>query len=370
MSYRVTVPRKVAGKRLFKQFRALDQAENWAQKQQQGAVKDGQRHFSLSPSQREDAVAALSLLEGLGITLTQAVELAKKNLPAATSNLKVKDAVKALIAEKEAENLRERSIRDLRNRLDTFALGFGEKLVSEITSDEIKQWLRDLHGIVDGRLQDLSARTKKNYLISVRTFFNWALNNGHRAAANPASFKSPKADWEIPSILTVEEATRLLKAAQVQQKGELLGAVVFGLFAGVRSTELMKLNWEDLNLQEGLLTIRPEIAKKRRIRNIDLTPNCIAWINAVARREGKIAPGGYTVRWAKFVKAAGFPDWGKNRSNAMRHSFGSYHFALGGDAAKTSSAMGHRSGDQVLFDSYRSLVTRKDAEAYFAILPQ
>ena len=33
----------------------------------------------------------------------------------------------------------------------------------------------------------------------------------------------------------------------------------------------------------------------------------------------------YTVRWAEFVKKAGFPDWGENRSNAMRHSFGSYH---------------------------------------------
>jgi hypothetical protein len=31
--------------------------------------------------------------------------------------------------------------------------------------------------------------------------------------------------------------------------------------------------------------------------------------------------------------------------------------------------LGHRAGDQVLFDSYRSLARKKDAEAYFAIQP-
>jgi hypothetical protein len=32
--------------------------------------------------------------------------------------------------------------------------------------------------------------------------------------------------------------------------------------------------------------------------------------------------------------------------------------------------LGHRSNDQVLFDSYRSLARKKDAEAYFAIRPK
>jgi hypothetical protein len=31
--------------------------------------------------------------------------------------------------------------------------------------------------------------------------------------------------------------------------------------------------------------------------------------------------------------------------------------------------LGHRANDQVLFDSYRPLARKKDAEAYFAIAP-
>ena len=92
-------------------------------------------------------------------------------------------------------------------------------------------------------------------------------------------------------------------------------------------------------------------------------------LRTIQNRTGRVAPGKYTVRWAEFVKAAGFPDWGENRSNAMRHSFGSYHYAMHSDAAKTAAMLGHKANDQVLFDSYRSLARKKDAEGYFGIVP-
>jgi hypothetical protein len=44
--------------------------------------------------------------------------------------------------------------------------------------------------------------------------------------------------------------------------------------------------------------------------------------------------------------------------------------ALYSDAAKTAAMLGHRANDQVLFDSYRSLAPRKDAEQYFGIVCQ
>jgi integrase len=131
----------------------------------------------------------------------------------------------------------------------------------------------------------------------------------------------------------------------------------------------MRLDWSAIDLEEGILTVGAQIAKKRRLRVVELMPNCLAWLRTIKERKGPVAPGRYTVRWAEFVKKAGFPDWGENRANAMRHSFGSYHFALYSDAAKTSAMLGHRANDQVLFDSYRSLARKKDAEVYFGIRP-
>jgi hypothetical protein len=55
--------------------------------------------------------------------------------------------------------------------------------------------------------------------------------------------------------------------------------------------------------------------------------------------------------------------------DVMRHSYGSYHLAQYEDAARTSLRMGHTS-TMILFNHYRDLVHRGDAERYWQILPK
>ena len=370
LSYRVTIPERIAGMRRFKQFRSIEEAEAWAKAQHDGIIKDGRKHFLLSPSQRDEALNALSILDGTGLTLSQAAAIAKKRHHSPAGKRSVQEAVNLLLAAKESENLRDRSIGDLRARLNIFCQTFGERSLNEVTTTEIEQWLRDLRGVSDKSAAGLSPRTKKNYLVTIRTFFNYAISKGWRGSENPAvSITAPKIDWESPSILSVEEAEKLLKSAVTEQQGHLLAATVLGLFAGIRSTEITLLDWSAIDLAEGIITIGPKIAKKRRLRVLELLPNCIAWLKTCDNQTGRVAPAKFPQRWTKFVKAAGFSNWGENQSNAMRHSFGSYHYALFSDAAKTAAMLGHRANDQVLFDSYRSLARKKDAESYFAIQP-
>ena len=83
----------------------------------------------------------------------------------------------------------------------------------------------------------------------------------------------------------------------------------------------MRLDWSAIDLDEGILTIGSQIAKKHRLRVLELMPSCIA-----CSRRSRIARGAlarYSVRWAQFVKKAGVGDWGENRCNVMQHSFGS-----------------------------------------------
>lgn len=370
LSYRVTIPARLAGSRQFRQFASVETAEAWAQQQNQGIRQDGQRHFVLSGVQRTDALSALSILDGSGLTLTEAAQLARDHHRPPASVLSVTEVVAKLLTEKEAENLRARSVRDLRNRLSVFEKAFGSRPVADIARTEVEEWLRDLRADPEAGGKALSARSKKNYLITVRTFFNWAVAKGYRTAENPAAgISTPKIDWKAPSILTVAEAKKLITAAQSEQDGRLLATVALGLFAGIRTNEITRLDWKAIDLTEGIITIGAEIAKKRRLRVLELMPACKQWLNRCRDKTGSVAPGKFNERWAKLVKKAGFTDWRENRSNAMRHSFGSYHYALHSDAAKTSAMLGHRANDQVLFDSYRSLARKKDAEAYFAIAP-
>jgi integrase len=62
---------------------------------------------------------------------------------------------------------------------------------------------------------------------------------------------------------------------------------------------------------------------------------------------------------------AGIQEW---PSNALRHSYASYHLAKFQDSAALALQMGH-STTAMLFAHYREVVTPADAEEYWAILP-
>ena len=55
--------------------------------------------------------------------------------------------------------------------------------------------------------------------------------------------------------------------------------------------------------------------------------------------------------------------------NALRHSFASYHLAHHKNAGDLALQMGH-TDTKLIFQSYRELVTAKEAATYWAILPK
>jgi predicted DNA-binding protein (UPF0251 family) len=82
--------------------------------------------------QREDAAEALRLLEEAELSLTEAARIALKYFKPIQQKICVSEAIKEMLKIKEAENLRPRSIRDLKNRMAQFEITFGDSLVHEI----------------------------------------------------------------------------------------------------------------------------------------------------------------------------------------------------------------------------------------------
>jgi integrase len=123
-----------------------------------------------------------------------------------------------------------------------------------------------------------------------------------------------------------------------------------------------------LGEKEPFVVIGPEIAKKRRIRNVPLPENAVAWLQRWPRG-ATIARSSHANDFQKrFRKLCAKAEltWD---ANAMRHSFGSYHYAKYGNSVETARILGHKSDDTVLFAHYRALTTKAQGEAYFAILP-
>jgi integrase len=165
-------------------------------------------------------------------------------------------------------------------------------------------------------------------------------------------------------ILKVAELARLLDCATP----EVLPLIAIGAFAGVRTAELLRLDWKDADLTRGFLNVDAEKSKSARRRLIKMEPCLIAWLSPYAGKTGLILPVNvfqYLHLVRQTCKAAGITAWPKN---GLRHSFASYHLAKHQDAPRLALDMGHVS-PHMIFNHYREIVTPEEAERYWQIFP-
>jgi integrase len=375
-SHLVTIPSRLTGKlRIRRQFKDSASAEKWAESEFAGYRKQGHDFFSLSEQERQEVGATLPLLRQHGISIGEAVRFAVKHLRPEGRTKTVRQVVEELTASKsqrhERGDLRARSYADFEQRAEKFATGFEGRIASEVTAEEIKKWLTGL---------GTGTRSNRNYLAVIAEVFKLAAQRRYVAFSPLESLTDidrkelcgRSGDAKEPSILTPAEADRLLNAAFAHPELELLGAVTLGLFCGLRTEELKRLEWDGVKLDETspVVTIGAKIAKKRRIRHVEIPAVAVRWLSLVPIRKGTVTSNTtYNDHRNRFNKLLGFAKFKKWEANAMRHSFGSYHYALHGNPLETSRLLGHKASDQVLFDYYRALATKAQAEAYFALFP-
>ncbi len=111
-----------------------------------------------------------------------------------------------------------------------------------------------------------AAATVNRKLASIRAFFNYLQARGE-ISANPAlHIKSPKIERKTLEYLTVEEMDRLLSIPDDSVKGIRDKAMLELLYAtGIRVTELIEANLEDINMRMGFITCAGEQSKARII---------------------------------------------------------------------------------------------------------
>lgn len=162
-------------------------------------------------------------------------------------------------------------------------------------------------------------------------------------------------------ILTVAQTARLLEAANA----ELVPFIAIGAFAGLRRAELERLDWSELDLESGLITVQATKAKSARRRFVKMRPNLARWLAPYAAHRGAVSPINCRKMFEATRDAAGIKNW---PSNGLRHSFASYHLAHFKDAAALALELGHTNAGLV-FQHYREIVKPKEAEKYWNLVP-
>jgi integrase len=164
-------------------------------------------------------------------------------------------------------------------------------------------------------------------------------------------------------IFTPDELTKLLKEASE----DFRPLVAISAFAGLRTAEVERIEWKDVDLAGGFITVASDKAKTKARRLVPILPNLAQWLKPYANRTGKVwkgTPNDLQDARAACVKASGV-EW---KPNALRHSFASYRLAETKNAAQVALEMGNSA--DVVFRHYRELVKPEAAHKWFAIQPE
>jgi integrase len=343
-----------AGKRKRSFFETKQQADSFAAFKNAELRRNGVGGAEFPTSLRVMAQNAVEQLKPFGKSITDAVAHYVKYLEASAKSCTAVQLVKEIIDAKKADGLSERHVNDLRSRLNIFADKFDGKPVATITNPEIEDWLRSLK---------VSPVTRNNFRKVTVLAFNFAVRRGY-ATDNPAAqtdkAREPKTK---PGILTVDEARALLENASP----EILPYIAIGLFAGLRRAEIERLDWSEIDFDEGHIEVTAEKSKSKVAnRFITIQPNLREWLLPHRKLKGSVTPTNcFRELFEQARVAAGIKRW---PDNALRHSFASYYLAKFRDAKGLALEMGHIDSG-MLFNHYRALVKPADAERYWNIGP-
>ena len=104
-------------------------------------------------------------------------------------------------------------------------------------------------------------------LSAIRSFYQYLLREEIIATNPVATASSPKLDKRLPSFLTIDEVKRLLEAPDLSKpQGQRDRALIELLYAsGLRVSELVGLNLEQVNLDTGEIRVRGKGSKERMV---------------------------------------------------------------------------------------------------------
>lgn len=127
-----------------------------------------------------------------------------------------------------------------------------DKAYNKIEAADIKEYINHLQEI--GK----KASSISRCIASIRSFYQYELKNKKIKVDPTDDIQSPKIEKRVPSVLTSKEVALLLEQPKdVDLKGIRDKAMLeFAYATGMRVTEIISLNMEDVNINEGYVVCK------------------------------------------------------------------------------------------------------------------
>ena len=358
---------RLNGERVRKNFETREEAaaecqllEIQAAQKETGVRVAGTR---LDDAQLREAEAVFARLVGQKRSLTFFVEFALANYTEPENRKLIEDAVADYIAAKEHElkqdHISRSQMQRIRMDLKKLIRTYPRRAVAELTVANLVSFFE---------LGRPSLKTYNNRRGIVGTFLKFCFLRGW-IAENPI-LKVPQHRIRrrrgMATTFTVEQARALMEFMELHEGGRWVPYFALCLFAGIRpgvpDGEITKLKPEDVNLETGIINIRPEVSKVREPRRITIQSNLAAWLKAYPLDKHPIIVPNFKKRREEFKDKLNLTH------DVLRHTFISMFVAKFRSIGEAAIQAGNSEG--IIRRHYLDLKSQADGDAFFGILPR
>jgi len=150
---------------------------------------------------------------------------------------------------------------------------FGAKRIKSITHSDLENFKLERLKTTTVRGSERSITSVNRELQLMRAVLNFAKRNGW-TVNNPfeqgESLISQAQENRRDRVLSREEEMRLLAACN-GRRAHLRSILICALDTGMRRGEILQLRWKDVNIEEGIITIRATTTKTMRPRSVPMS---------------------------------------------------------------------------------------------------
>jgi integrase len=218
----------------------------------------------------------------------------------------------------------------------------GSKMLDEITSAHIRAWRDAMHA------RGYKSGTIRNYMDIFSAVLTAAVDEYEWLAVHPmAKIRKPPMSPIRVRFLSETEREALLGACQVSRNRALYPLVLLALATGARKNELLQRQWDDVDLDRGVIhLLRPKNKTPRPVPIVGMALTVLrAWYQQRRRdcpwmfpRWDGAKPVLIESAWYGALKRAGLQNF---HYHDLRHTCGSYLARSGACLREIAEVLGH-----------------------------
>ena len=234
--------------------------------------------------------------------------------------------------------------------------------IADISTTNIRLFIRYLQteAKVPNTAKPLSAATVQGYTRTLKAFFSWLMREDYITSNPMTKIPIPKGEHKIVNTFSNEQIAKLLNICQLSDGTGYrnLTIILLLLDSGLRVSELININLEDVNLTQGYITIRRGKGFRERVVPIGSLVQKSIWKylntyrpqpltekinNLFLSNDGlPLTRNGIQYMIRRYSKRAGISGV-RCSPHTFRHSFARNYLVNGGDVFSLQKILGHSS---------------------------